>query len=193
MVRIACVVENTVQRGSPFWGEHGLFYHIETDAGCVLFDTGQTGSVLSHNLALMGESLSDVDALIFSHAHYDHTGGLSTVLAQKPGLPIHAHADILRRRYSIEEDRPRSIGLHLTEWELGQEADLHLSDEPVEVIPDVWTTGEIRERPEPEGRSAHHFVLSRAVGNPTRTATRCRWLWRQKRESSSVDVVTPAC
>lgn len=78
----------------------------------------------------MGESLSDVDALIFSHAHYDHTGGLSTVLSQKPGLSIYAHSDLFRWRYSIDEDRP-SIGLHLTEWELGQEADMHLADELV--------------------------------------------------------------
>jgi 7,8-dihydropterin-6-yl-methyl-4-(beta-D-ribofuranosyl)aminobenzene 5'-phosphate synthase len=166
MMRIACVVENSVQRGSPFWGEHGLAYRIETEAGCVLFDTGQTGSVLSHNLALMDASLSNVDAVIFSHAHYDHTGGLLTVLSQKPGVPIHAHSDIFRRRYSIQEDRSRSIGIRFTEWELGQEADLHLHDEPVEVIPSVWTTGEIRKRPEPEGRSAHHFVLSRGSWEP---------------------------
>lgn len=166
MKQITCVVDNTVQRGSPFWGEHGLSYRIETESGCVLFDTGRTGAVLFHNLALMDESLSDVDAVILSHAHYDHTGGVFEVLSQKPGMTICAHSDIFRRRYSIKEDGPSSIGIRFTEWELGQATDLHLDDEPVEVIPGVWTTGEIRERPEPEGRSAHHFVLTEGSWEP---------------------------
>lgn len=157
-MKILCAVENSAQRGSRFWGEHGLAYRIEHGGRCALFDTGQSGSVLLHNLALSGESLADVDALILSHAHYDHTGGVATVLAQKPDLPIYAGSDIFRPRYSIREERPTSIGLHFTEWEMRQEADLRLSDEPVEVIDRVWTTGAIRERPEPEGRSAHHFV-----------------------------------
>ena len=41
---------------------------------------------------------------------------------------------------------------------LTQLADLHLNDALVEVLPGLWTTGEISERPEPEGRSTRHFV-----------------------------------
>ena len=41
---------------------------------------------------------------------------------------------------------------------LAQLADLHLSADPVEVLPGVWTTGEIHERPELEGRGADLFV-----------------------------------
>jgi 7,8-dihydropterin-6-yl-methyl-4-(beta-D-ribofuranosyl)aminobenzene 5'-phosphate synthase len=37
-------------------------------------------------------------------------------------------------------------------------ADMRLSDAPVEIVPGLWTTGEIRERPEPEGRSPSHVV-----------------------------------
>jgi 7,8-dihydropterin-6-yl-methyl-4-(beta-D-ribofuranosyl)aminobenzene 5'-phosphate synthase len=160
MKKIICVVENTARRGSPFWGEHGLSYVIESDHGCVLFDTGQTGSVLLHNLALLGRSLTDIDALILSHAHHDHTGGLAIVLSQRPGLPIHASPDIFRPRYSFRDNRPNSIGLRFSSAEFKEAADLHLNDESVEVISGVWTTGEIRDRAEPEGRSAQHFIFS---------------------------------
>lgn len=166
MKKIMCVVENSARRGSPFWGEHGLSYRIERDERAVLFDTGQSGAVLLHNLALLGETLADVEALILSHAHHDHTGGLATVLSQNPDLPIYASPDIFHPRYSIRDNRPRSIGLHLTEWEMRQETDLRLSDEPVKVIGGVWTTGEIRDRPEPEGRSAHHFIRSQGRWEP---------------------------
>lgn len=158
MATITCVTENTARTGSRFWGEHGLAFCIETDQGCVMFDTGQTGAVLLHNLALLGKTLHDIDAVVLSHAHDDHTGGLPVVLAQRLGLPLYASPDIECPRYSRKDDRYRYIGMPLSLTALAQLADLRLSADPVEVLPGVWTTGEIHTRPEPEGRSASHFV-----------------------------------
>jgi 7,8-dihydropterin-6-yl-methyl-4-(beta-D-ribofuranosyl)aminobenzene 5'-phosphate synthase len=158
MRKITCVVDNAVQRSSPFWGEHGLAFWIETDQGAVLFDTGQSGIVLSHNLEALGLRLQEVNALALSHAHIDHTGGLSFVLSQNPGLPVYANADFIRPRYSLRGGEFKSIGLSIPLEELTKQADLHLSDSPIEVLPGLWTTGKIQERQEPEGRSAHHVV-----------------------------------
>ena len=41
----------------------------------MLFDTGQTNKVLSHNQAVLGLKPQDISALVLSYAHYDHTGG----------------------------------------------------------------------------------------------------------------------
>jgi 7,8-dihydropterin-6-yl-methyl-4-(beta-D-ribofuranosyl)aminobenzene 5'-phosphate synthase len=158
MTKITCVVDNTVRGGSKFWGEHGLAFWIETDQGTVLFDTGQSGVVLSHNLEALGLRFQDMNALALSHAHNDHTGGLSLVLSQYPGLPIYTNTDLPRPRYSLREGEFKSIGLSVPLEELTKQADLHLSDSPIEVLPSLWTTGEIWERPEPEGRSVHHIV-----------------------------------
>jgi 7,8-dihydropterin-6-yl-methyl-4-(beta-D-ribofuranosyl)aminobenzene 5'-phosphate synthase len=46
----------------------------------------------------------------------------------------------------------------MTREELERQVSLHLSAEPQQVWPGVWTSGEIVERPEPEGRSTHHVV-----------------------------------
>lgn len=158
MIKITCVTENTARRGSSLWGEHGLSFWIETDRGSVLFDTGQTPSVLLHNLTLLGKALGEIDAIVLSHAHYDHTGGLPVVLSARPGLPVYASPDIGRPRFSRKEGRYRFIGLPLEVTALAHLADLRLNVEPVEVLPGVWTTGEISERSELEGRSAGHFV-----------------------------------
>jgi metal-dependent hydrolase (beta-lactamase superfamily II) len=72
MKKITCIVDNTVQQGSLFWGEHGLAFRLEVDQTCALFDTGRSGSVLLHNLGLLGGCPREASALILSHAHIDH-------------------------------------------------------------------------------------------------------------------------
>ena len=156
--KITCLIDNSVKQSSRFWGEHGLSFCLETDGACALFDTGRSEVVLSHNLGLLGKCLRDAVALVLSHAHLDHTGGLPGVLAKKPGLPLYASPDLFRPRFTLREDTYKPIGLPLTQKELTQFADLHVSAAPVEVLPGLWTTGEINERSEPEGRSTRHFV-----------------------------------
>jgi 7,8-dihydropterin-6-yl-methyl-4-(beta-D-ribofuranosyl)aminobenzene 5'-phosphate synthase len=158
MKKITCVTDNAVQHSSRFWGEHGLSFLIETDSGNILFDTGQTEAMLAHNLSLLGDAPRGTSALALSHAHVDHTGGLAAALALKPGVPLYASPDLFRPRYTIRGGEYKSIGLTMTRDELAQRADLRLSETPVEIIPGVWTTGEITHRPESEGRSACHVV-----------------------------------
>jgi len=98
------VVDNTVRRSSPFWGEHGLAFLIESEGANVLFDVGQSGTVLLHNLALLEVDPRRIDALVLNHAHYDHTGGLAALLKQAPGLPLFAHPDLFRERFSRRDD-----------------------------------------------------------------------------------------
>jgi 7,8-dihydropterin-6-yl-methyl-4-(beta-D-ribofuranosyl)aminobenzene 5'-phosphate synthase len=157
--KITCLVDNAVQPSSRLWGEHGLAFLIETKSGRVLFDTGQSGAVLLHNLAALGIDPAAIDALAISHAHYDHTGGLPALLERaRPGLPFYAHPDLFRERFARRGERPEFIGLPLAREALEARAALHLSAEPQQILPDVWTTGEVAPRREPEGRSAHHLV-----------------------------------
>ena len=53
-MKLTCLVDNAVQPSSGFWGEHGLAYLVETNGQRILFDTGQSGTVLTHNLKLLG-------------------------------------------------------------------------------------------------------------------------------------------
>jgi 7,8-dihydropterin-6-yl-methyl-4-(beta-D-ribofuranosyl)aminobenzene 5'-phosphate synthase len=158
-MNVTCVIDDAVRRSSPFWGEHGLAFLIETEAGRVLFDTGQSGTVLLHNLELLDVGPVTIDALAISHAHYDHTGGLTALLERvRPGTPLYANPDLFRERFSRREGEPRNVGLSLTREQLAAWLTLELSPTPQEIIPGVWTTGEITERPEPEGSSAYHLV-----------------------------------
>jgi 7,8-dihydropterin-6-yl-methyl-4-(beta-D-ribofuranosyl)aminobenzene 5'-phosphate synthase len=156
-MRVTCVVDNAVCDHSTFWGEHGLAFLIETKSGCILFDTGRSGTVLLHNLDLLGIEPEAINALAVSHAHYDHTGGLPILLEQVAGIPLYAHPDLFRERFSRRKEL-KSVGLSLEREALEQRLTFQLSAEPTEILPGVWTTGEITDRAEPEGRSTHHLV-----------------------------------
>jgi len=158
-MRVICVVDDTVQRSSPYWGEHGLAFLIEAEGRRVLFDTGQSGTVLLHNLRLLGIDPPTIDALAISHGHYDHTGGLPTLLEHlRPGTALYANPDLFRERFSRREGNVQSIGPSLTKEALAARLALELDGEPQEIVPGLWTTGEISERPEPEGKSNYHLM-----------------------------------
>lgn len=158
-MQIRCLVDNGAQRASAFWGEHGVAFHIQTTDGQILYDTGQSGEVLLHNAQLSGIDLGQIDALVLSHAHYDHTGGLAHVLAHtRPSIPLYASPDLFRERFTVKGEQIRSIGMRLSRDELAEKVDLRLSADPLEILPGVWTSGEIPNRSDFEGRSEHHRV-----------------------------------
>ena len=67
--------------GSQYRTEPGVSYLIETDEHTLLFDVGfnqrhESPSPLEYNMAALGVSLSDIDAIFISHTHRDHVGGI---------------------------------------------------------------------------------------------------------------------
>ena len=144
-MKVTVVIDNYVPpsiRG-PFLAEHGLSLLIESDGKRVLFDTGQSGAVV-HNLSLLGVHPSSLDAIVLSHGHYDHVGGLMSVLqhAAKP-LPVYAHSEIFQTRMSVASQQ-HYVGIPFSKPQLtGLGAQWILSDQPTEVIPGLWFSGQV--------------------------------------------------
>lgn len=157
-MRITCVIDNSVAQSSRLWGEHGLSFHIQTNDGTILLDTGRSGTVLMHNLERLELDPRRLSALVLSHSHEDHTGGLPSLLEKVSGLPLYASRQVFRPRFVGKNGEYRQSGIPIAEVRLKELVNLRLSAEPQEVLPGVWTTGEIAPRREPEGRSPGHVV-----------------------------------
>jgi len=55
----------------------------------VLFDTGENVQCLKNNLDELGLSLNSLKAVVLSHDHWDHTGGLQYITQQKSDVKIY--------------------------------------------------------------------------------------------------------
>jgi 7,8-dihydropterin-6-yl-methyl-4-(beta-D-ribofuranosyl)aminobenzene 5'-phosphate synthase len=164
-MKVTCLVDNAVRLNSNLWGEHGLAYLVDTPDGRLLFDTGQSGAVLLHNLKALDIAPATIDAVAISHAHDDHTGGLPDLLPRlRPGIPLFANADLFRERYLRHEASTESIGIPLSRDEIAERLNVMLSAGPQEILPGVWTTGEIAVRPEFQGSGIG--LLMRGPGAP---------------------------
>ena len=78
-IKITTLVENSVY-GKGLQGEHGLSLLVDTGEHRLLFDTGAS-DLFIRNAGALGIDLDDVDFLVLSHGHRDHTGGLHHFLA----------------------------------------------------------------------------------------------------------------
>ncbi|RLA94936.1 MAG: MBL fold metallo-hydrolase [Deltaproteobacteria bacterium] len=145
-VRLTFLCENYVLQGKGLIGEHGLSLLVEREGRYILFDTGQ-GLGLVPNARALGVDFSRVEGVVLSHGHYDHTGGLAELLHQTKGLKVTAHPDLFSPKYSRRHGGLRYIGVPYPKDALeGWGAELDLRREPMEVLPGVFTTGEVKER-----------------------------------------------
>lgn len=132
-------------------------------------DVGGKGSILLHNMDLLGIDPNNIDTLVFSHGHYDHTGGLPEFLdAREKPIKVIAHPAIREKKRAKVLFVRKDIGFPYLTEEQEQKMDITYTKEPVELLPGLFTTGEIRERPERDGSepTAQHLVEGKWAIDP---------------------------
>jgi 7,8-dihydropterin-6-yl-methyl-4-(beta-D-ribofuranosyl)aminobenzene 5'-phosphate synthase len=148
---LTVLVDNTTVTNHDFCGEPGLSFFIETAAKKILFDTGLSGLFLA-NAERMGISLRDLDLLVLSHGHNDHTGGLATLarhLIEPEGSSRESRIPELiahPRCFWQKEKDGRKNGSAMSEEEVRQQFPATLSEKPVWITDDLVFLGEIPRR-----------------------------------------------
>jgi len=82
--------------------------------GNVLFDTGEDGNSLLGNIETMKIDIANIKDIVISHDHWDHVGGLESVLKKKKGIKVHGCGGFSRGFKDIVNKR----GAELVETEL---------------------------------------------------------------------------
>ncbi len=87
MITIKTLSNNVALEG--YRQEHGLSLLIDALGHRILFDCGMSRKFLT-NAKAMGETIEDVEAIVLSHSHFDHTWGLKHAIKAAPNAGIYA-------------------------------------------------------------------------------------------------------
>jgi 7,8-dihydropterin-6-yl-methyl-4-(beta-D-ribofuranosyl)aminobenzene 5'-phosphate synthase len=163
-VKITTLADNLAgSRCLGEWGFSCLLNLIDARGKdrAILFDTGMVPDALLFNIQVLKVDLAGLDCLVLSHGHYDHTGSIVESVKAANGTKVYAHPHVFLSRSFIDtHGKRRMIGIPKKQNRENIEAaggKISFSREPVEVVPGLWTTGEIPrnsfEDPLPLGRN----------------------------------------
>lgn len=149
-LKMTTLAENLVMAGGlGQWG-FSLLLELEDARGDqrkVMLDTATVPKGLLHNIEHMELDISDIDCLVLSHNHYDHTSTNVPIMEATGGVKVYAHPGVFdphivkdAKGRTREISVPKGQGIPEIEAAGGE---VLLSKTPVEVVPGVWTTGEV--------------------------------------------------
>lgn len=138
------VLYNNVPQDARLTTAWGMSCLIEGMEKTILFDTGGDGRVLLSNMKKLGKDPAQVETVVLSHVHGDHTGGLS---------------DFLRQAGDVELCFPQSFPGKFKEQAAKTGYKTVAVDESVRIAKDIYSTGEMG-----QGIKEQALVLQTAEG-----------------------------
>ncbi|RLB29254.1 MAG: MBL fold metallo-hydrolase [Deltaproteobacteria bacterium] len=132
--------------------EHGLSMLLRVHEGravhTILFDTGYSQVGVPHNMELLSVDPDEIEALVLSHGHMDHTGSLYVLLdriTNRIPLVLHPDAFLTPRYFGLDDGRKLLFPQTLVKTKLeDRNIELMETRSPTLLIDDmVAVTGEV--------------------------------------------------
>lgn len=144
VLKATMLCENSVLGVQGCLAQHGLAVFLETDQGNFLIDTGPGRNIIN-NARVLKLDLTSIKAIIISHHHYDHTGGILDVLLTRGEVDVYAHPDLFKHSYKLQkEGKERYIGIPFKRELLENKgARFIFSRQWQEIAPNIFLTGEV--------------------------------------------------
>jgi 7,8-dihydropterin-6-yl-methyl-4-(beta-D-ribofuranosyl)aminobenzene 5'-phosphate synthase len=148
-MKLTVLVDNNTLIDRYFIAEPGLSFLIQDEDATILFDTGYSGVFLD-NAQKMGLDLANLDYLVLSHSHLDHTWGIDRLLKyytelaiekrpfKKPKLVTHPQTFT-----SVRTDELDQIGSLLSVDKLDKHFTMQLNKKPLRLSERLIFLGEI--------------------------------------------------
>lgn len=130
------------------FGEWGFGALVEVEGRKILFDTGANDDTVSRNLKALGLSLADVDTVILSHDHADHTTGLVPLRHEfAAARPAALSTTYVGKGIFLPRVAPNgAVSDRMTELRKAYEGSggrVIEIDKPTLIAPGVWLTGPV--------------------------------------------------
>ncbi|MDD3012222.1 MAG: MBL fold metallo-hydrolase [Candidatus Gastranaerophilales bacterium] len=156
-MQITVLVDNNTLIGRYFQGEPALSFLIEENGKNILFDTGYSDAFIN-NARKMGINLYDLDYVVLSHGHLDHTWGLSSLIKlfteatyekisfNRPIIIAHPMAFASKSKNELKE-----VGSILSDNKISRSFNLNLSKNPLWITEKLVFLGEVERTNKFEG------------------------------------------
>lgn len=139
-MKLKVLLDNNTYIDEYYLAEPAVSYYIEDEETKILFDTGYS-DIFIKNAKKMNINLENLDKLVISHGHNDHTGGLEYFIKtiQNKNIELIAHPHCFYKKYFEKE----YIGTPVTKEILEENFKLVLSNTPIQISKNIIYLGEI--------------------------------------------------
>ena len=155
-MKLKVLIDNNTYIDEYVLGEPALAFYLEHENKKILLDTGYSHALI-HNAKTYGIDLGDLDYIVLSHAHNDHTRGLNYLLAEydlsNTNLIVNP-----RIYHDRQDDDGLDIGMVSTRGELEGKMKTIYAEDSFEIMDGLWFITNIRhhndfENQRPVGRT----------------------------------------
>ncbi|MCF8001648.1 MAG: MBL fold metallo-hydrolase [Halanaerobiales bacterium] len=156
-MELTVLVDNNTIIDKYLLGEAGLSYYIKENDKTILFDLGYS-DILIQNANRLNLDLNEVDNIVLSHGHLDHTGGLEPLIkyyyeTKENGTEdypeIIAHPDCFKEKFYKDST---SIGINLSKKLLNKLFVINEYDKPYWITDKLLYLGQIERNNEFEAQ-----------------------------------------
>ena len=109
MVSVTVLMENSPAVNKSLKYEHGLSLFIKTPKNKILFDFGSS-DIFLYNAQRMDINLNDLDVVVCSHGHYDHSGGFADFVSKYKIKKLITGEGFFEPKYRADDSKFAYIG-----------------------------------------------------------------------------------
>ena len=157
MLQITALMDNRLTGRKDLLCEHGLSMLASGHGKRILFDCGSSEKML-YNAKKLGVDLGKLDAVVLSHAHYDHAGGFRYLAERYPVARVFTGPGFFEEKYAVGDNCFKNLSAGFDRAFLAEQGIGHAVVQGAEAIcPGVWAVSGFPRR-EPAETIPKRFV-----------------------------------